>query len=631
MLLGLVILLAGALLLQAHAASRGNDPLVVAIHDEPAAAEDDEGEGAVVAGAFEGPPVSDRHARARRAARRALFAEALPLYEQALAATPGSAALEGELGYWLAVAGQPERALPHLERADRAAPTADSALRLGLARARLGDRRGAEADVRRALELRPNHGPAQVALGSLLRRRGAHEEAIAVLERAASAGANEERARALAALGRAQLAAGRRPDAARSFERAIEFAPARVEIRLAIARAYLAADGPGDVARAVSVLRRAAELAPDQAAVQFALGRAHERLGDPSLAFESYDRAVRLDPGLRLARRRLLRLALQDQDFARARLEAERLVADGPDVPEHHFLAALAAERDGRRDDARRAYRTAIEVAKGDYPEAWLNLGLLEKNAGNLAAAERAYRKAIELRPGYNAAWFNLAKLQEAAGRPSQAEATYRRALAVDPRYASAWLALGQLRSELGRTGEAIHALTRASQLRPGYTAAELSLGVAYARAGRHEEAVQTYRSLLEQEPRYVSAWYNLALAQQALGRNAKARDALARALAVDPEHVPSRRALAAADLAAGRLDEARAGYEEALDHAPGDLSVRVALAQIAALSGDRGECERRARTLRAEAPGDPRVQTLSTSCAAAPPKQTSKTEVNAP
>lgn len=620
MLAGLGALLAGALALEGFAAGRGNDPIRIAIADEASAtgAEDEDAPAEpALRGEPQEAPLSETHARARLAARRALYAEAIPLYEKALAARPAAPALERELGDLLLAAGEPERALPHLEAAARLAPGAAARYRLGVARARVGDRDGAERELRAALEARPGFGPARVALGNLLRRRGKLAEALPLLQAAARSGSNEERARALVALGAAWLAAGDRAEAGRAFDQAVEFAPARAEIRLGVARAWLSGDARDDARRAADVLLRAAELAPDLAAVHSLLGRAREQTGDDAGAAEAYDRALRLDPGQRLARRRVLRLALAARDFGRARHEAERLVADGPAVPEHHFLAALVASAEGRPDEARRAYRQAIRVADGSYPEAYLNLGLLEKNAGDLAAARAAYRKALEQRPGYAAAWHNLGKLEEAAADARAAEAAYRRALAIDGRYALAWLSLGQLLLDERRLDEATAALRSALAVRPGYTAAELSLGVVLARAGKPREAAEAYRALVARAPRMVSAWYNLALALDADGRAGEAREALVQALAVDPEHAPSWRALAAADLAAGELDRARRAFQEVLDLAPGDVRARAGLALVAAKAGDRAGCEAAARRLRAEAPQDSDVAALAARCAA--------------
>lgn len=616
MLLGLGLLLAGALALQQWAGRRGNETVRIAIRDESSVGDEDDDAAAADEADADGAALSELHERARLAARRAQFRRAVQLYREALAKSPRSAVLQGELGYWLMRSHDVAGALPHLETADRLRPGVRSALRLGKAREKLGDRAGAERDMRRALALRPTHRATRIALGNLLRRKGENAEAISLLEAAAGAGSNEERARALVALGAAYLEVDRRADAEKVFERAIQFAPARAEVRLAIARAWLGTDHREDAERARQIIHRAAELAPDVPGVYSALGRARERAGDAAGALEAYDQALRLDPRYRYARRRIVHLALQGRDFPRARHEADRLVADAPDVPEHRFLLALVAQREGRQAEARKGYLEAISAARGDYPEAYLNLGELEMASGNGARARAALQKAVALRPGYDAAWTSLGKLNESEGRGPAAEAAYRKAIEADPRHAPAWLALGQLHAAEGRLGDALGELAKALEARPGYDAAELALGNAYARANRYDDAIAAYRALLAESPRHVSAWHQLALALEARGRSQDAREALRNALAVDSGHAESLRELAALDLRDRRLGDAQKRFEELLDLEPGDVGARAALAEVAALEGNRPACEDAARKLRSEAPSDPRVQALGARCA---------------
>lgn len=616
MLLGLAALLAGALALQGWAGRRGNEAVRIVIRDESTAGDEDEDGGTGSDDlAADGAVLSELHERARLAARRAQFKEAIKLYAEALAKSPRSPALQGELGHWLMVSGDAKKALPYLERADKLRPSVRSALRLGRAREKLGDRAGAERDLRRALALRPSHRATRIALGNLLRKKGENAEAISLLEAATGAGSNEERARALVALGAAYLEAGRRADAEKVFERAVQYAPARAEVRLSIARAWLATDGKENVERARQIIQRTAALAPDVPAVYAALGHARERAGDAAGALEAYDQALRLEPRHRYARRRIVHLAIQARDFQRARHEADRLVADAPDVPEHRFLVALVADKEGRRAEARKGYLDAIAAARGDYPEAYLGLGGLERASGNGAKARAALEKAVALKPDYDVAWTSLGKLHESEGRRSAAEAAYRRALEADPGHAPAWLALGQLHLASGPVDDAIRELKKALEARPGYDAAELALGLAYAKAGRLDEAVETYRALLAEAPRHVTAWYDLALALEAKGLGAEAREALRNALAVDPGHQDSLRELASLELHERRLAEARKRFEELLDLAPGDVGARAALAELAALEGNRLGCEEAARKLRGEAPADPRVRALGVRC----------------
>ena len=164
---------------------------------------------------------------------------------------------------------------------------------------------------------------------------------------------------------------------------------------------------------------------------------AHRVDDDVSGAEAAYQRALRLDPDYRYARRRLLRLALDRQDFPQARAAADDLLTRDPTDPEHHFLAGLVAARDERPDDARRYYRAAIERAGGTYPEAYFNLAIVEKGAGQRDAAVAAYQKAIEQRPDYPQAWNNLGLLL-AGTVPVDAEAAFRKAIALDAKYAPA-------------------------------------------------------------------------------------------------------------------------------------------------------------------------------------------------
>jgi tetratricopeptide (TPR) repeat protein len=617
LLTGLAALIAGVLLLEGYAARRAADPLRIVIQDERLPSADEDGPEAPPAleRGEEEPPVSPRHAQARTLARRAELARALPLYEAELAERPDDPALLAEYGTWLAASGAPDRALAPLEKAAALRPSFATTLRLGQVRARTGDP-GAEADLRRALGLRPGSATASLALGQLLLRRGEVKEATGLLETASASGSNEDRARALVALGGAHLEGGRQAAAEKAFEQAILYAPARADVRLGIARAWLGRDGRDGAQRAVQVLLKAAELTPDLPQVHVGLGRARERTGEDRLAQDAYEQALRLDPLHRYARRRLVRLALSRNDLVRARHEAERLVADGPEVPEHHFLAARVATADGRRDDARAAYRRAIEAAKGDYPEAYLNLGVLERSAGDFAAARAAYDQALRLRPAYPTAWINVGKLEEAQGRTAEAERAYLQALEVDPRSAAAWLALGQLRSALGRWDEAEEALRRSLAL-DGRSAARLSLGVVYARAGKLDEAVAEYERVVRENPRNVAAWYDLALAERRRARPDAQRAALSRALEIDPGHAGSLLELAELELALRRLPEARRAFEDLLDVAPGDRVARGGLARVDALAGNRAACEARVAKLRAEAPADPAVLQLAPICAA--------------
>ncbi len=615
---GMVVLIAGAEALEVWARSRQPDVEHIAVGGDDLLADDAEEDADGVGGRLlELPPIAREHERARILARRGEMTTALELFAKLVSGHPESGGLRAEYGYWLLVAKEPKRAIVELEAAAEQEP--DNAwirYNLGVARAGLHRRAAAERDYRAALSLRPGYGPAELALGNTLRRRGAFDEARAVLSHAVQHGANEERARAYVALGRVELAAGQEAKASRDFDRAVERAPASVGLRLAIARAFLASDADTGAERAVKAAGDAALLAPDSAGAQYLLGRAFERQGDTRDATTSFQRAVRLDPDHERAHRRLLRLALAASDYPAARMHAEHLLRIDGDSPEHLFLAGLVASRAGELESARDSYRAAIERAGGDYAEAYYNLGLLEKKAGNLEAAIAAYERAVDSRPTYRAARNNLALTYRKAGRAREAEEMLRALANEYPRYAAAWLNLGDLLSDEERFDEAIACIERAIEVQPGYPAARLNLGVAYRRAGRVEEAISTYRDLVREHPRYASGWYNLGLALGAAGDEA-AEDAYRRVHELQRDHLASLRQLSRIARRRGNQEEAIELAKRALDVDSSDTTTRLLLAELYREKGDRASCARHVAVAALHRPDDEDVVRLQTECRA--------------
>lgn len=538
--------------------------------------------------------VDEDHARAREVVRRGEGEAAVGAYRALAAKHAQSSAIALEYGAALLAQRQVTEAIAELQRAKGLAPNDERvAVVLARAHARAKDHVAAEAELRRALTLRPGYGSALLALGRALDAQGKKKEAIDTLTQASEFGSNEERAVGLVALGAALLDAERPDDARAAFDRAIERAPARVEVRINIARAWLDSGKKEDAMRATAVLAAAADLAPDLPDVQTTIGQAREQQGDLDGAEEAYWQAVRLAPQATLARRRILRLALDRQRFAKAEQQADELLKIDGDDPEHHFLRGLVAARQKNAPLARSSYRTAIDKAQGAYPEAWFNLGALEKDAGDLEAAIAAYQKAIELRPGYHAAENNLGLALIAAGRLDQAEQRYKEVLARAPTYAAGWVNLGKLYSQRKMYPEAIQAYQQALQAKPDYSRALLDLGVAYARSGRSDEALATYRRTLELNPRSVAAWYNLGLAQRQKNDVAGAEESFRKARELDAEHVPSGRKLAQLLAARGAHDEARVILDDVLDTEPNDVEARLAHADELNRAGDRVGCAR--------------------------------------
>lgn len=559
-------------------------------------------------------PTDAEHARARQLLLRGDIEEATSHYLLLVAATVPSATMLAEVAYVLRRAGRCRAAVAFLDRALLRAPL-DGAIHLAdaLTHRCLENNDRASASFERALELRPNHSGTRELFSRFLARSEQRERAIDVLEPATRFGSNEDRARALAARGRLLGEIGQYDAARAAVEEAILRAPALVAIWISGARTMLLLESGADHERGLQLALQATRLAPDLFAPHSAAGRAFEKLDRNEEALASYVRAAALDTNARFVRTRIVELGLS-LDPAAAQEAAEQLIARDPDA-ELYFLHGLAAARAGDLTTARESYMNTIRERNGVAPEAWFNLGRLEREAGRLEAARQAYTSAIAVRPEYSAAWNNLGLVYFDLHRFDEAETAFRQALDLRPDYSAPWSNLGRMYSTQNNDAEAVTAYEQALALNPDDRVDRLRLAAAYRRTNRLQEAIAAYEALVASEPRYVAAWFNLGIALVAAGRDEDAVQAYVNALAIDPNHQDSLENLGYLQSRLGATTKALLYLTEALDREPSDLSLRLEIARLAAQTGNLARCRNELRAAVAQAPQDQRVVALTDLC----------------
>ena len=77
---------------------------------------------------------------------------------------------------------------------------------------------------------------------------------------------------------------------------------------------------------------------------------------------------------------------------------------------------AEALLRKGDPEEAYGYFQNTLRLCPNDQ-QSWYNLGVLQKNRGELPEAEYALREALRLKPGYTDAWSNLSAVYAATGR----------------------------------------------------------------------------------------------------------------------------------------------------------------------------------------------------------------------
>jgi tetratricopeptide (TPR) repeat protein len=307
-------------------------------------------------------------------------------------------------------------------------------------------------------------------------------EALRAAARSDARGAGAQRA-----LGMALLRAGRYREAEQQLARASRVARGSLESLFDIARVSFARGDHGAAERACNALSRL-----DRTAVLTRVCHARADLvwNRAARAFGELETALAAEPNhyealYALGEAHRLRAAVPEAESAYQRALSARATEAEP----HLGLGRLYAAA-GRRDDAIRALRRAVELAPTS-PEVQFELGRVLPMADE---ARQWLERAVQGRPSWPEAQVALGEALISAARFDEAEAAFRAAIRSHSTYAPAHSGLGRalmLRNELA-TAES--SLRRALALVANDPVSALALGDVLARAGRIEDAFEQYR-----------------------------------------------------------------------------------------------------------------------------------------
>lgn len=315
-----------------------------------------------------------------------------------------------------------------LERAlDRAPQFAEARVDLARARRSAGDPAAARAQVRRVLEVLPQHHRAWLAYGDALVDLGQYEDACIAFERAQFA--DPERPRIEAAT--AALLADDRRRSEELFREILRRDASHVAALCGLAALSLTADRPLDAERLLRHALRQSKYLP--------------------LAYRG------LAPALMALGR------LTEADAATC-----HLMKIEPRSPQTWVVRAGVAIRLMRQAEALEAYERALELRPGEAG-LQLSIGHVQKTLGRRAESEASYRAVLALDPGRAEAWWSLADLKNYTFSDADIEAV-ERLIGSDPRdrsnQAQLHFALGKAFEQRSRFGESFAHYARGNALR---------------------------------------------------------------------------------------------------------------------------------------------------------------------
>ncbi len=234
-----------------------------------------------------------------------------------------------------------------------------------------------------------------------------------------------------------------------------------------------------------------------------------------------------------------------------------------PDIA-RRLEEALALHRQGRLDEAEKAYRRVLKALPQCFDALHL-LGMLNLQRGKAGEAHRLVAAALKINPRSDDALSNLGLVLMRLKREPEALAHFEQALALAPRNPDTLSNYAAALTTLKRPAEALEALERALALAPGHLNARSNRGNALAELGRHAEAVRDYDAVLARLPDSAETHLNRGIALDHADRPQDALAALDRALALRPDFAKAHNERGLALEALGRHADARAAFARAV------------------------------------------------------------------
>ena len=498
------------------------------------------------------------------------LAEAVEVFQKALALEPNNLAAHMNLGVALREKGDAEGALVHLRRVAGADPNnAGVQYELGQTLRQSGDLAGAVTAFQAALRINPELREGYYGLGLVLKQQGM----LANKPRPISQSAADD----LYKQGQEAAARGDLDTARDKLTEAVRVDDNHMQAHNLLG---FVLGQQGDMTSALVHLERAVALQPDSAEAHYNLGVALWYSGSKDKAISQLRESVRLDPAAGASYAFLGTSLRETGEMDEAQKNLQCAIALLPPMPATYIDLGIVFLRMGNLDKALGQIEAGLHTSSTALPAPdWDNaiaglrellakdpkradahnvLGLLLGRKGSPSSEVVAeFREAVRLRRDFAEAYDNLGLVLTQSGNDPEAISAFREAVRIRPDYADAHANLGAVLTPTD-SEEAIRELEKAIALAPELVKAEFNLAEAYGSNPKHgpTKQIELLRKVIASAPTFARAHQALGKALLQDGKMTEAIAELQEAVRLDPQSGESHYQLGLALARAGRKDE---------------------------------------------------------------------------
>ena len=227
------------------------------------------------------------------------------------------------------------------------------------------------------------------------------------------------------------------------------------------------------------------QIDPKNAKAHYKLGLSYLRMGMLREAYGEIVKTVEIDPKMLEARNQLGSLYLLSGDSAKAKEQAEAILAQDARNSGGHLLLSNISLRERKLDQAIEESRKALE---GDQKlDAYLHLAGLYVMKKDLPRAEEMLKAAVAVDEKSLKARFALAEFYLRSGKRDLAEREYVEATKIAPNDTGAFMTLGNFYAAVRRPEDAEKQFLKGVELAPKNALLRIHLGNFYLAWGKKD------------------------------------------------------------------------------------------------------------------------------------------------
>jgi tetratricopeptide (TPR) repeat protein len=307
---------------------------------------------------------------------------------------------------------------------------------------------------------------------------------------------------------------------------------------------------------------------PNDALLHFVLGTILRRQDRFDEALDAFTESSRLMPGFPETHSQLSYLFYRTDDSAEALAEARTALSMDPANAEAYRYLGLALYSAGHYDAALHAFDEALtrepagSLANADV---YFDMGITNRDRGDLRRAAVAYRHALSLRPDFWEAHSNLGVVLHDQGKLDEAIVEYRSAKRLKPEEASVRNNLGNTLCDKEDFDSAIAEFTDLYRQSPEWEGGHNCLARAYMSKRDYPSAIRELQAAIASNPTGAAEHRVLGQALLLTGKDQEAVEVLRTAVTLNPESSLSHHYLGTAFVNTQELAEAEKEFRIAL------------------------------------------------------------------